>query len=101
MAVFVIGCALVAMWYHVGSSARSRLGVRHIATRLASYFLATLIVTNSNNQRRVSHISHDHKGWHPKRGEAYKILYPLGTRPTPSGCTGINQSEEWKPSNMT
>ena len=49
-----------------------------------------------------SHLySHSHKGEHPIGEEAYKILYPLGGRPTPSGCTGIGQSEEWDPSNIT
>ena len=33
------------------------------------------IVTNSNNQRRASSYSHDHKGQHPKRGEAYSIRF--------------------------
>ena len=44
--------------------------------------------------------SHGHKGERPIREEPYKILYPLGGRPTPSGCTGIDQSEEQDPSNI-
>ena len=45
--------------------------------------------------------SHGCKEECPIGEEAYKILYPLGGRPTPSGCTGIDQSEEWDPSNIT
>ena len=45
--------------------------------------------------------SHSHKGQRPIGEEAYKILYPLGTRPTPSGGMAINQSEERDPSNIT
>ena len=45
--------------------------------------------------------SHGHKGECPIGEEAYKILYPLGGRPTPSGCTGIDQSKERDPSNIT
>ena len=45
--------------------------------------------------------SHGHKGERPIGEEAYKILYPLGGRPTPSGGTGIDQSEGWDPSNIT
>ena len=51
-------------------------------------------VTTKGNHLR----SHGHKGERPIGEEAYKILYPLGGRPTPSGCTGIDQSEEWDPS---
>ena len=45
--------------------------------------------------------SHNHKGEHPIGEKAYKILYPLSGRPTPTGCTGIDQSEERDPSNIT
>ena len=41
--------------------------------------------------------SHNHKGGRPIGEEPYKILYPLGGRPTPSGHTGIDQSEERDP----
>ena len=37
--------------------------------------------------------SHGHKGQRPIGEEAYKILYPLGACPTPSGCMAIDQSE--------
>ena len=45
--------------------------------------------------------SHGHKGERPIGEEPYKILYPLGGRPTPSGCTAIDQLEERDPSNIT
>ena len=44
--------------------------------------------------------SHGHKGECPIGEEAYKILYPLDGRPTPSGCTSIDQTEERDPSNI-
>ena len=47
-------------------------------------------VTTKGNHPR----SHGHKGERQIGEEAYKILYPLGGHPTPSGCTGIDQSEE-------
>jgi hypothetical protein len=57
-------------------------------------------VMNSNNQRRVPHIPMITRD-SAQKGGAYKILYPLGACPTPIGCTGIDQSKEWKPSNTT
>ena len=54
-------------------------------------------VTTKGNHLR----SHGHKGERPIGEGTYKILYPLGGRPTPSGCTGIDQSEERDPSNIT
>ena len=38
--------------------------------------------------------SHGHEGVRPIGEEAYKILYPLGRRPTPSGCTGTSGKYE-------
>ena len=54
-------------------------------------------VTTKGNPLR----SHGHEGQPPNREEAYKILYPLGGHPIPSGCMGIDRSEEWDPSNIT
>ena len=36
-----------------------------------------------------------------QKGESYKILAPWAHTQSPSGCMGIDQSEEWKPSNTT
>ena len=64
---------------------------------LITMLLLLRSVTTKGNHLR----SHGHKGERPIGEEAYKILYPLGGRPTPSGCTGVDQSEERDPSNIT
>ena len=57
------------------------------------------VVTNGKNQRG-NHSFPQSQGGSTKRGYLYKIL-PPGCMPNhPIGCTGINQSEEWKPSNV-
>ena len=44
---------------------------------------------------------HGHDRERPIGEGVYKILYPLGRRPTPSGCMAIDQSEERDSSNIT
>ena len=57
-------------------------------------------VTKRNNQGELPKLPRS-QGGTPNGEEAYKILYPLGGRPTPSGCTGVDQSEEQNPSDIT
>ena len=82
---------------HVGQG-----GVGHVGRRAVWYgreggvFLLQSVTTKGNHLS-----SHDHKGGRPIKEDAYKILYPLGGRPIPSGCTGVNQSDERDPSNIT
>ena len=59
------------------------------------------LLLQSVTTKRNHLFSHGHKGECPMGEKAYKILYPLGGRPTPSGCTGVGQSEERDPSNIT
>ena len=69
--------------------------------RGVSVFEELLVVLRSVTTKGNYPCSHGHKGERPIREEPYKILHPLGGRPTPSGCTGIGQSEERDPSNNT
>ena len=71
---------------------------REMSSRKPSYIKELLrSVTTKGNRLNL----HGHEGERPIGEEAYKILYPLGGRPTPSGCTGVDQSEERDPSNIT
>ena len=72
------------------------IGIFNLIFTLVALLLLRRVTTKGNPLH-----SHGHEGQCPNRKEPYKILYPLGGRPTPSGCTGIDQSEERDPSNIT
>ena len=76
-------------------------GWHHLWLVMYSTQTMVCVLLRSITTRENPLYSHGHKGEHPNREEAYKILYPLGTCPTPRGCTAINQSEEQDPSNIT
>ena len=74
----------------------------YLATDASAYGVgAVLLLLRSVTTKGNHPSSHGHKGECPIGEEAYKILYPLGGCPTPSGCTGVDQSEERDPSNIT
>ena len=72
------------------------LGLALVSLSLTMPILLRSVTTKGNHLS-----SHGHKGERPVGKEPYKILYPRGGHPTPSGCTAIDQSEERDPSNIT